>query len=88
MPTIPTDGLLFDVDGTLWNTVGPIAVSWNRAIRDEGLDFVITPEILQREFGKTMAEIGEKMQLKRERVRQVRDTALRKLHRAARQGRT
>jgi RNA polymerase primary sigma factor len=36
----------------------------------------------------TMAEIGEKMQLKRERVRQVRDTALRKLHRAARQGRT
>lgn len=58
MPT-PTDGLLFDVDGTLWNTVGPIAVSWNHAIRDEGLDFVITPEILQREFGKTMAEIGE-----------------------------
>ena len=36
----------------------------------------------------TMAEIGEKMQLKRERVRQVRDTALRKLHRAVRQGRT
>ena len=36
----------------------------------------------------TMAEIGEKMQLKRERIRQVRDTALRKLHRAARQGRT
>lgn len=36
----------------------------------------------------TMAEIGEKMQLKRERVRQVRDTAIRKLHRAAHQGRT
>ncbi len=58
MSRIPTDGLLFDVDGTLWNTVAPIAVSWNQAIRDEGLDFVVTPEILQREFGKTMAEIA------------------------------
>lgn len=58
MSRTPTDGLLFDVDGTLWNTVGPIAASWNRAIRDEGLDFTITPEILQREFGKTMAEIA------------------------------
>lgn len=36
----------------------------------------------------TMAEIGEKMQLTRERVRQVRNTAIRKLHRAARPTRT
>ncbi len=35
----------------------------------------------------TMAEIAEKMGLKRERVRQVRDTALRKLRRASRQSR-
>ena len=33
---------------------------------------------------QTMAEIGEVMGLKRERVRQIRDQALRKLHRAAR----
>ena len=33
---------------------------------------------------QTMAEIGEVMELKRERVRQIRDQALRKLHKAAR----
>ena len=32
----------------------------------------------------TMAEIGQAMGLKRERVRQIRDKALRKLHRAGR----
>jgi RNA polymerase primary sigma factor len=31
----------------------------------------------------TMAEIAQQMQLKRERVRQIRDTALRKLRKAA-----
>ena len=36
----------------------------------------------------TMAEIGENMQLKRERVRQVRDAALKKLRHASRQSRT
>ena len=34
---------------------------------------------------QTMAEIGEAMELKRERVRQIRDQALRKLRKAARQ---
>jgi len=34
---------------------------------------------------QTMAEIGEVMELKRERVRQIRNTALRKLQKAARQ---
>ena len=33
---------------------------------------------------QTMAEIGEVLGLKRERVRQIRNTALRKLHKAAR----
>jgi RNA polymerase primary sigma factor len=50
-------------------------------------------QVLEDYFGLngdwlTMAEIGEKMHLKRERVRQVRDTAIRKLRRASHQART
>ena len=26
------DGLLFDLDGTLWDSVGCICISWNRAL--------------------------------------------------------
>lgn len=55
--------LIFDIDGTLWNTTAVVANAWNRAIRDakvpELSDLVITDKMLQREFGKPMDVIAD-----------------------------
>ncbi|MCR5098047.1 MAG: HAD-IA family hydrolase [Lachnospiraceae bacterium] len=53
------DGIILDVDGTLWDSRGVVTDSWNRAAREEGLDIRVTPEILGTLFGKTMDEIAE-----------------------------
>ena len=54
------DGIIFDVDGTIWDSTAEVAESWNQALRDHSdLDLEITPEILSKLFGKTMDEIYE-----------------------------
>lgn len=52
------EGIIFDVDGTLWDSTEQVAVSWNQAIREQsGLDRTITADILKKEFGKPLEEI-------------------------------
>ena len=29
-------GIIFDVDGTLWDSTEMVAVAWNKVIKDEG----------------------------------------------------
>lgn len=54
------DGIIFDVDGTLWDSTDSVAASWNRAIRENSsLDLTLDREILGNVFGKTMTEIGD-----------------------------
>ena len=57
------DGLILDVDGTIWNTTGVVAGAWNRAVRASGIeelkDLNITDKMLQKEFGKPMDEIAD-----------------------------
>lgn len=54
-----TKYLIFDVDGTIWNTTPIVAKGWNQAILETGYSSaVITPEILQREFGQPMDVIA------------------------------
>ena len=54
------DGIIFDVDGTLWDSTDSVAKSWNLAIRENSsLDLTIDGEILQGLFGKTMTEIAD-----------------------------
>lgn len=50
------DAVIFDVDGTLWNTTGLVADAWNAAIKEYGMQNrePITGEILRREFGRPM----------------------------------
>ena len=52
------DGIIFDVDGTLWDSTEAVARSWNQAI-DENTDFSLslTADGLKSLFGKTMDEI-------------------------------
>ena len=55
-----TDGIIFDIDGTIWNTTGIVAVAWNKAIEKSGLNArKVNAQILQNEFGKTMDVIAE-----------------------------
>ena len=32
------DGIIFDVDGTLWDSTEIVAGAWNQAIIEEGID--------------------------------------------------
>ena len=56
-----TDGIIFDVDGTLWDATEVIAARWNQLFAGEpdlcGLR--ITGADLKKLFGKLLKEIGE-----------------------------
>lgn len=52
--------IIFDVDGTLWDTTEVVAKAWNRAISEVGATAaVLTSSVLKKEFGKTMEEIAD-----------------------------
>jgi phosphoglycolate phosphatase len=52
--------IIFDVDGTLWDTTEIVAKAWNRAISEVGgTGAIITPSVLKKEFGKTMDVIAD-----------------------------
>ena len=49
------DAIIFDVDGTLWDSRIPVAHSWNHSIEVyTGKPSTFTPEYLGQYFGKTM----------------------------------
>lgn len=49
------DGVIFDVDGTLWDTTDLVAEAWNKGAKDLGIAREpITGDRLKREFGKPM----------------------------------
>lgn len=51
--------IIFDVDGTLWDTTEIVAKAWNKAICELGIpNVIITSSILKKEFGKTMDVIA------------------------------
>ena len=53
------DGIILDVDGTIWNTTGIVAVAWNKAIDASGFNArKVNADMLQKEFGKTMDVIA------------------------------
>lgn len=54
------ENIIFDVDGTLWDTTKTVADSWNHAVETLGYPPAgITGEQLKNEFGKTMDVIAE-----------------------------
>lgn len=49
------DGIIFDVDGTLWDPTDRVAASWTKAIRENSdADILIDGARLRELFGKTM----------------------------------
>ncbi len=56
------ESLIFDIDGTLWNSTGLVAEGYNIQLRSEGYEHLcVTAEDLQSLFGKTMKEIADIM---------------------------
>ena len=52
------EAIIFDVDGTLWDSTEEVAVSWNEALkRETELRRKVTAEELKKEFGKPLEEI-------------------------------
>ncbi|MBQ9148592.1 MAG: HAD family hydrolase [Oscillospiraceae bacterium] len=54
------ESLIFDIDGTLWDSRALVAEGYNIQLRAEGLDHLCTDaETLRPLFGKVMTEIGD-----------------------------
>lgn len=53
-------GILFDLDGTLWDSSREVAISWQEALeKREDVDKEITMEMIQGVMGKSMYEIAD-----------------------------
>lgn len=54
------DGIILDIDGTIWNTTEIVADAWNNAIENNFPNVSrVNAEILKTQFGKTMKEIAD-----------------------------
>ena len=54
------ESLIFDIDGTLWDSRSLVAEGYNIQLKAEGLDHLCTDaEALRPLFGKVMTEIGD-----------------------------
>ena len=53
-------GIIFDIDGTLWDSTEVVAESWNRAIQEKSsIKKIVTAEELKALFGRPVNEIIE-----------------------------
>ena len=54
------ESLIFDIDGTLWDSRGLVAAGWNAQLRAEGLDHLqMTADDLTPLFGKVRKELAD-----------------------------
>ena len=38
------DSIIFDIDGTIWNSTDVVAMAWNKALEKENLDVRVTAD--------------------------------------------
>ena len=56
------DGIILDIDGTIWNTTEIVARGWNKAIQSTFPEVpLVSAKILQGQFGKTMTVIAQNL---------------------------
>lgn len=59
MNKIKTDGIIFDMDGTIWDNTPIFAPAWRRATLERGYDVEFSADTLRALFGKTMTAIAD-----------------------------
>lgn len=52
-------GLIFDLDGTLWDSSYQVGIAWNLSFKRYGVDMELTQERMAVMMGRTVPEIGE-----------------------------
>lgn len=55
------DGIIFDVDGTLWDSTEIVARSWDEYLKSENVEIDITAEGLKGLFGQLLPDIARKL---------------------------
>lgn len=55
------DSIIFDVDGTLWDSTGVVEKAWNQALSDKGFTQRVTKDDLKGLFGLPMDDIIERI---------------------------
>lgn len=54
-------GIIFDLDGTLWDATQNITDSWNKVLKQEGYSVVLTKNKVIKEMGKLMEDIADSL---------------------------
>ena len=52
------DSIIFDVDGTIWNSTDVVAQAWNKVLEKEQLDIRVTADQLKGLFGRLLPDIA------------------------------
>src|SRR5690625_3832289 len=55
------DSIIFDLDGTLWDSRDSVANAWNKAAQQNNIDQKVTKQDLKRTMGLQMGEIIERL---------------------------
>lgn len=53
------DSIIFDIDGTIWNSTDVVAIAWNQILEEEGLDIRVTADQLKELFGRLLPDIAK-----------------------------
>lgn len=53
------DSIIFDLDGTLWNSTKTLAMPWTETMKKHGINREITADDLARAMGKTVPQLAE-----------------------------
>ena len=54
-------GVIFDLDGTLWNSMREVGIAWNEMFKKHNVGIELTPDMMRITMGRTVPEIGEAM---------------------------
>lgn len=52
-------GIIFDLDGTLWDSSEQVGIAWNTVFKNSRYDIEVTHEMMAIMMGRTIPEIGE-----------------------------